>query len=127
MYSDEAAFPWIDQARYDLDTARSMLEAGRYVYVVFCCQQAVEKWLKGRIAGVTNELPPRTHNLVALVEQVIVDVDESRLTFLRELSAYYIQSRYPADLDLSVEVDSELAKKILRTTEECLAWLSSTP
>lgn len=39
---------WVEQARYDLETARAMLDSGRYVYVVFCCQQAVEKMIKRR-------------------------------------------------------------------------------
>jgi hypothetical protein len=57
---------WAEQARYDLDTARAMLDAGRYLYVVFCCQQAVEKILKALIAQRSKELPPRIHQLVRL-------------------------------------------------------------
>ena len=34
---------WANRARYDLETARAMLEADRHVYVLFCCQQAVEE------------------------------------------------------------------------------------
>lgn len=37
---------WIDMAGYDLDTARAMLQTGRYLYVGFMCYQAVEKSLK---------------------------------------------------------------------------------
>ena len=33
---------WVDQAQYDLETAHAMLASGRYLYVLFCCQQAVE-------------------------------------------------------------------------------------
>jgi len=50
---------WVDQAQYDLDTARAMLASGRYLYVLFCCQQAVEKALKAAIVRKTGELPPR--------------------------------------------------------------------
>ena len=34
---------WEDIAEYDLVTAEAMLFSGRYLYVVFMCQQAVEK------------------------------------------------------------------------------------
>ncbi|MEW6185460.1 MAG: HEPN domain-containing protein [Thermodesulfobacteriota bacterium] len=52
-----AADRWEEQARYDVDTARAMMESGRYLYVLFCCQQAVEKMLKALIAQRTNEFP----------------------------------------------------------------------
>ncbi len=38
---------WHELAQYDLGTADAMLSAGRYLYVLFCCQQAIEKHLKG--------------------------------------------------------------------------------
>ncbi|MDO8630053.1 MAG: HEPN domain-containing protein [Phycisphaerales bacterium] len=103
-----------------------MMETGRYVYVLFCCQQAVEKWLKGRIAEATGELPPRLHNLLSLAEHALLHLDESNRGFLRELSAYYIQSRYPGDFDLPAGIDHALAIDILRRTEEFLKWSSST-
>jgi HEPN domain-containing protein len=44
---DELSQHWAKRAQYDLDTADAMFETGRYLYVLFCCQQAVEKvqWL----------------------------------------------------------------------------------
>jgi HEPN domain-containing protein len=67
---------WAERARYDLDTARAMFEAGRYLYVLFCCQQSVEKMLKAIIAGRTREHPPRVHSLMRLVEVSGVAVSE---------------------------------------------------
>ena len=40
-----------------------MLAAGRYLYVPFCCQQALEKHLKGLIVERCGMFPPRTHDL----------------------------------------------------------------
>ena len=40
---------WLDAAEYDIVTAESMLNSGRYLYVVFMCQQALEKLAKGCI------------------------------------------------------------------------------
>lgn len=34
---------WLDISDYDLETARAMLFSERYLYVVFMCQQAMEK------------------------------------------------------------------------------------
>lgn len=38
-----------EQAEYDLETARAMLDAGRFLYILFCCQQAIAKALKALI------------------------------------------------------------------------------
>ena len=125
--ADESSRRWLDQANYDLDTARSLLEAGRYVYVLFCCQQAVEKTLKARITRVSGKSPPRSHNLMHLLKVAGIELDPSGQDFLRELSAYYIQTRYPDVVDLPGEVVKGSAKKVLERTEELLRWLPSIP
>jgi HEPN domain-containing protein len=85
----EAEQRWVDQARYDLDTARAMLDASRYIYVLFCCQQAIEKALKAKILGQTGELPPRIHNLVKLAEAAEIALSAEQTLLFRELSGYY--------------------------------------
>ena len=116
---------WAERARYDLETARAMLASERFLYVLFCCQQAVEKMLKGLIAKRKDESPPRVHNLVRLAEFSSLELDEERADFLRELSGYYIQSRYPEEVRLAARAGRELAAEVLATTEEVMEWLSS--
>lgn len=117
---------WAEQARYDVETARAMLSSGRYLYVLFCCQQAVEKMLKGLIAKRTEEFPPRLHNLVRLAESASIELSEERADFLRLLSAYYIQSRYPEAIESTKsQTDQALADEALKKTEEIIKWLSS--
>ena len=48
---------WRELAVYDLGTAEAMLAAGRYMYVLFCCQQAMEKHLKGLIVERVRYVP----------------------------------------------------------------------
>ena len=43
----EKYFYWETSAEYDLLTAEAMQKAGRYLYVAFMCQQAIEKINKG--------------------------------------------------------------------------------
>jgi len=125
--ADESARRWLDQAKYDLDTAKSLLEAGRFVYVLFCCQQAVEKALKSRIITVSKRVPPRTHNLTALLKAAAVELDGAGTNFVRELSAYYMQTRYPDVVELPSEVARASAENVLERTEELLRWLPSVP
>jgi HEPN domain-containing protein len=101
---DDISEQWIGRAQYDLDSAHAMFKAGRYLYVLFCCQQAVEKMLKSIVAQRTRELPPRTHKLSRLAELAGPELDERQIDFLRELSAYYIPTRYPEDVaDINVK------------------------
>ena len=123
---NEAVRSWIERSQYDFDTAKAMLASGRYLYVVFCCQQAVEKALKAVITSRTGELPPRIHNLLRLAETAKLDLSTARLQFLGELSAYYIQSRYPEEMSsLASTITRETAQQTLKTTGETTQWLFS--
>ncbi|MCX6640405.1 MAG: HEPN domain-containing protein [bacterium] len=117
---------WVDQGRYDLDTAAAMLDTGRYLYVLFCCQQALEKILKGIIVQRTGTFPPRIHNLLRLTEMAGLELTSVQLDFLGELSAYYIQSRYPEEIEvLGKSVSHPLAEDNLKKTQEIVSWLLS--
>lgn len=54
---------WIELSKYDLETAKSMLDTKRFLYVGFMCHQSIEKILKGNWQLVNDELPPKTHNI----------------------------------------------------------------
>lgn len=117
---------WLRQARYDLDTAFAMLNSGRYLYVLFCCQQAIEKMLKARFAARVNACPPRIHSLTRLAAAIPVDLTEERAQFLRELSHYYIQTRYPEEIsELAVQLSEEQARGVYEQTKEIMQWLAS--
>ena len=117
---------WTEQARYDLDTARAMFDSGRYLYVLFCCQQAVEKTLKALIVKRTSDFPPRLHNLLRLAEIADIKMEPDREDFLGELSGYYIQTRYPEEIQsLAQALDREIAQDALDKTEEVTEWLFS--
>jgi len=117
---------WAEQARYDLETAWAMLEGGRFLYVFFCCQQAVEKMLKAVIAERSGQCPPRVHHLLRLAEHAGIELNESRKLLMEDLSRWYIQSRYPEELPaLSRGLDQQRGKQALNQTEDMLQWLSS--
>ena len=117
---------WADQARYDLDTARAMMNSGRYLYVLFCCQQTVEKMIKAIIAKQSNEFPPRIHALIRLAEAAELELTDEHAQLLRELSNYYIQTRYPEEItELASKISESQARRIFEQTEEIVQWLLS--
>lgn len=122
----EPSKSWTDQSKYDLETARAMMSSGRYLYVLFCCQQAVEKIIKAIIAQRLGEMPPRIHNLARLAETGRIPLSDEKADLLRELSAHYVQTRYPEELaQLLSGIDADVARRVLEQTEELYSWLES--
>lgn len=115
---------WMDLSSYDFETAEAMLESGRYLYVLFCCQQSIEKRLKGLVTKNTGQLTPKTHDLLRLVGVARIDISDERELFLRKLTNYYIPTRYPEEVaDLMTQVNRQLAERYLISTKETLEWL----
>lgn len=126
---------WEDIAKYDLDTAEAMLLSGRYLYVVFMCQQAVEKLVKGLYVLHKGVEPPRIHNIWNIFDRIF-DIDEFNeneklkaekyFVFFDELLAYYISERYPSyKVKLSQSITKDKAEEVLNISREVFAWLES--
>jgi HEPN domain-containing protein len=120
----DPAKSWLEASDYDLETARAMFESGRYLYVLFCCQQSIEKRLKALVSRITNEMPPRTHDLSRLANVAGLHPSQQQDLFLRRLAQYYIESRYPDEMQLLQETaDRKLAAQYLEETGEVTKWL----
>ncbi|MBN1362075.1 MAG: HEPN domain-containing protein [Sedimentisphaerales bacterium] len=52
----------------------------------------------------------------------------SDMGFLRELSAFYIPTRYPGEVaDIALGAKEGKARQVLNQSEEFVEWLNSTP
>lgn len=123
---DKITSYWVKHSEYDLETARAMLKTGRYLYVTFMCQQAIEKILKAIITTVSDMTPPRSHNLPHLAELAgLVDqMTEEQLKFCKDLTPFCIETRYAEELEkLSKLANKSLAEEYLKKTEEMYRWL----
>ena len=115
---------WLDIAKYDLETADAMLKAGRYIYVLFMCQQSLEKLLKAHVIRETKKYPPKVHNLLYLLENAGLSADEKDRVFLEKLNYYYLESRYPNEQKkIAREINKEIAEKYYSKTTEVFQWL----
>lgn len=115
---------WLKQAEYDLSTAEAMFKTGRYLYVAFMCQQAIEKLIKGIIQEKTDTTPPYTHRLVTLLEVAGLSNDPEKLDFLDLLTRYYINTRYPEQKQkLAKSLNKKSAQDVLKKTKESFQWL----
>ena len=92
---DKIVGHWVERSKYDLDTAKVMLETGRYLYVAYMCQQTIEKIRKAIIAQQGKENFP-IHNLNRLAEIASIsdELTSEQFNFLAELTPYHIETRY---------------------------------
>lgn len=131
---------WLDITEYDLETAIANYKSGRYLYVVFMCQQAIEKMVKGLYILYTDEEPARTHNIARIFNKIFNQVKnrkivtdtnfdilkEEYMEFFAELLYYYISERYPTyKQKLSTSISKKRAKKVLDKSKEVFVWLKS--
>ena len=111
---------WIEHAQYDLDTAEAMLDSGRYLYVTFMCQQAIEKLLKAIIIKIKSIAPSFSHNLRRLSEIAGIDenMTEQQLNFLDDLTPFCVAARYPAyKSKMALIATQEISKNYLQLTK----------
>ena len=119
---------WLDLAQYDLETADTMMLGGRWLYVVFMCQQAVEKLVKGLYVLYVGDNVPKTHNIRVLVEKfedlLPAKPTEDQYTLFEDLTIHYLNGRY-ADYKrrLSERLNEQASSEFLRLTKEVFAWL----
>jgi HEPN domain-containing protein len=122
---DKIVAHWAERSQYDLDTAKIMLDTGRYLYVAYMCQQTVEKILKALIAQQDKKNFP-IHNLNRLAEiaEISNELTTEQFNFLAELTPYHIEARYGDYKDrLSEIINEKKAQQVYKKTREIYKWI----
>jgi HEPN domain-containing protein len=115
---------WLKQADYDMDTADYMYKGGRYIYAVFMCHLSVEKGLKGLYFEKLRKIPPKSHNLVYLLNEIGIKPPENPGMFIVKLGEASIPTRYPENLARLQQTYSEnVVKSILLNGREVIQWI----
>ena len=60
---------WVNGAVEDLESAEILIERKRMLHGLFFCHLVIEKILKAHVVKISNEVAPRTHNLMHLLEK----------------------------------------------------------
>jgi len=107
---------------------QTLLETGRYLYVIFLCHLSLEKMLKAHVAEVTQTLPIKTHDLIYLVKKCGLELPKTYLDFIGKINTASIPTRYPDDLQRALkEYPKSVAKDYLSQTQEIIKWLKEHP
>ena len=65
---------WIEGAESDLETAAILIESRRFLHGLFFCHLAIEKSLKAHFVKVNSAVPPKTHNLILLLNRANLEI-----------------------------------------------------
>lgn len=96
MTQEEHIKYWLDSADHDFETANTLFSSGKYDWCLFICHLVLEKLIKAfYVKNNDNKIPPKTHNLVRLVQLAQVELEEKHLLFLDEVNDFNIEVRYP--------------------------------
>ena len=112
---------WEKGAFDDLDSAKILIERKRLLHGLFFCHLVIEKIIKAHVVKFTNEIAPRSHNLIFLSEKANLTFDDDDETFLGILMKYQLQGRYP-DYNPIIPEISNVNNYLIRT-EKVLIWL----
>ena len=128
MTAEEKYLYWLDLANYDLNSADAMFTTGRWFYVVFMCQQAIEKLCKGLYTLYLDDNVPKVHNIkqifMCFEEKLTVNVDDDKYNLFDSLSAHYLTSRYPDfNMQTNRQTNKNEAERLLTKTKEVFSWL----
>ncbi len=115
---------WLKQADYDMDTSDAMYNSGRYFYAVFMSHLSIEKALKGLYCKMSDEVPPKTHNLLYLLNKSGRKPEQRLEKFIIKLNTASVAIRYPDELEkIQAAYTKEVTKNIIAESKELLKWV----
>ena len=92
------------------------------------CHLAIEKVLKAIACEETNKVPPKTHDLIYLVNLGNIKLPDNLLDFVGIINNAGIVTMYPEDLvELIHSYPEEIAKRYLDKTSEAIECIKQDP
>ncbi len=112
---------WRTGSDEDLDAAVIMIDAGKIRHGLFFLHLAMEKIIKAHVWRVTEDHPPKIHNLVRLMRRANMTFDRQQGELFTELNSYCLEGRY-AD-EVGPPPSPQEAERIVQQTREVRKWL----
>ena len=107
-----------------MDTAEFMFNGERYFYAVFMSHLSIEKALKGRNVQKFDKNPPKTHNLLYLIELIDPQIPDNLYDIIFILNRVSISTRYPDNLQRMLEeFNKSKTGDVLEKSKGVLKWL----
>ena len=111
---------WSSSAQEDLETAEFLIASNRPRHGLFFAHLALEKALKAHICKSTQDLAPRMHNLLRLIEKTNLVFTDKQKEFLAIFDRYQLEGRYPEFWP--GKIDLEKAWEQFHQAKEIFQW-----
>lgn len=81
--------------------------------------------MKAVYADINDQIPPKTHNLIYLLEITKLELSFDKYECLASLNDAGIPTRYPEDRDRMLkEFTDENVSSIINTSKEVILWIA---
>ncbi|MFH1107902.1 MAG: HEPN domain-containing protein [Planctomycetota bacterium] len=114
---------WRDGSADDLEAARTLLVGGKIRQAGFFVHLAIEKAVKACAVAATRDLPPRSHDLLFLVQRLGIALTDAQRDFMGRVQVYCLEGRYPTELPPPPA--AEAVAQDLQQAAEMIRWLMS--
>lgn len=116
---------WKSTAGRDWVAVGHLFEKGDYLHSLFFAHLVVEKLLKAHfVKDNANDIPPKTHNLLLLIEQTALSPSIDQMRLLSRVNQFQLDGRYP-DYKLNMyKIATEVyTQDLLHEIEQLKSWL----
>ncbi len=116
---------WIKTANDDWEAVLSLFKNKKYVQSLFFAHLTLEKYCKAHwVKDNENNTPPRTHNLVRLINDTNLSLSEDQLSFLEEFNDFQLEGRYPDYLfEIHKRCNYEFTNQLLNQVKSIILCL----
>ncbi len=126
MTIDKQIKYWINAAENDLPVIESLFKGGHYLWCLFIGHLILEKIIKAHYVKDNEQNPPKTHDLLKLVEKTNLSLSEENKLFLDEMNDFQLEAMYPDyKFSLPKSLDINSTKQKLYQIKELFGWLKS--
>ena len=96
MTKEEHIEYWVNTAQYDWTGVENAFNAKDYLHCLFWAHLTLEKLAKANwVRTHQDNIPPRVHNIVWLLEDSNIDLGEDMSDFLEGFNRFQLSGRYP--------------------------------
>ena len=116
---------WTNQANDDWNAVLTLFNGKNYLQSLFFSHLVIEKLCKSLwIKHNTENVPPRTHNLIIILSATPVGLTEAQNEFLLTLNRFQLEGRYPDYMTNMHSICNEsFTKDILNSVNDFRIWL----
>jgi HEPN domain-containing protein len=115
---------WIDGALYDIDTAETLFQNGKYPYALFFGHLAIEKLLKALFVKQKKQHAPFTHSLPFLASKLTIEIPVEIEEKLAGFMEFYFEGRYPEkQKEYYKRCTKKFAMENLNEIKDVFKWL----